>query len=152
MCRAKVCPLAEIGFSEENCPSVAKLAGDECIPRCDRSLECERTGSSCHSVAGFDVVLQENWNSVQRTARSTRRALAIKCVCNRERLGIRLENVMKSRSSLVERIDSVEVLLRNRSSGTPPLGHVALKLNYCCFLEIEHRVVSRSGLVAPDWV
>ena len=50
------------------------------------------------------------------------------------------------------RIDSVEILLGNGPGSSLPLHHVALKLNYGCFFEIERRVVSQSGLAASEWI
>src|SRR6476620_934864 len=133
-------PLTHVRFPKQDCAGVAEFFCNESVVQCNRSLESQRSGRRCHAIGGIDVVLEKNRNSVQRTARSSRGALTIEGVRNRKRIRIDLQNVMQRWSFLVERIDSLDVLLRYRSCSSTPSCHVALQILNRDFLEIEYQV------------
>jgi hypothetical protein len=145
MRRAEVCPLAEIRFAEKNRSSVAQLAGDERISWSNRSLESERSCCRRHSIAGIDVVLEKNRNSMQWTARSSRCSLAVECVGYRECIRIRFQYVVQRRASTVQRFDPGEILLGNRTgrpSFVPPC-RAAAGLSLLLRDRMLHRPTSR---------
>ena len=63
----KICPFAEIGFSEDDGSGIAQFPGDECIIRWDGSIHESGSGCSRHVVC-IDVVFQQDWHSVERSA------------------------------------------------------------------------------------
>src|SRR4030095_14748250 len=67
---AEVRPFAEIRFADDHCARVARPLRDSRILERRRAGERERARSRLLSIAGVDVVFQQNRNAVQRPARS----------------------------------------------------------------------------------
>ncbi len=84
----EVGPLAEIGFAEDDGAGRAQARGDEGVLGGAPIGEGERAGGGAGVVAGFDVVLEQDRDAVQRAAHMPVLAFLIERPCNRGGIGI----------------------------------------------------------------
>src|SRR5438094_10347689 len=111
MAGANVRPLGEIGLAENNCSSLAQLLNNESIFCTARSKHRQRSRRGFHAIGGIDVVFNQDWNSVQRTARTLVFTFFICSLGHRERVCIQFEQAVDRRSLLVVRFYTSKILL-----------------------------------------
>src|SRR6185503_237424 len=105
---AEVRPLAEIRFADDHCARIAQSLRDSSVLERGRADECERTGGRLLSIAGVDVVLEQNRNAVQRPARSAASSLLIELSSDVPRIRIQL-NDRAQIEPLVDQLDSAQI-------------------------------------------
>src|SRR5687767_13561517 len=69
--------LSQVGLAEQDGSCVAELLHQKSITRRNRTLKSKRTCCRRHSVRGGDIVLQQDRNPVERTARPLRFTFSI---------------------------------------------------------------------------
>ena len=137
--RSEIRPLAEVRLAEDDRARLAETPHDEGVLRRLRSGERERSGGRHHAIGGRDVVLDQDGDPVQRTARSAAPPLRVEGVGNRQRVGIRLEHAVQRRIVSIDLVDAREVFLDERSRRVPSRLHALLQIGDRGFLEVEAR-------------
>ena len=101
--------------------SGASAAGD--VPG-----ERERAGRGGHGAGGFDVVLQQHGDAVERAAHGSGRALGVHPVGGGERAGVDGEHGPERRPAPVHSVDALEVGRGDLAARAHARGHVGLEL------------------------
>ena len=101
-------PFAEVRLAQDDRAGIAQPAGDEGIAGRGLSHHGQRSRRGLHPVAGVDVVLEEQRDAVQRTARLAARALRIELLGDGQRIGIELDDGVEGGPALVEHVDALQ--------------------------------------------
>ena len=108
--RAEVGPFAEVGLAQDQRASLAQPLDQAGIARRRRIGQRQRAGGGEHTVAGVDVVLEQDRNTVQRAACLRAAARIIERSGELQRIGIRLDHRTQDRAGSVDLLDAVEQL------------------------------------------
>ena len=115
---AKVRPFAEICFAQNHCARRSQVRDDGRVTSRNVVDQGQRAGGGRHRIGGFDVVLEQHGDAVQRTARTAFvTQLLVECPRLRDRLGIHGNDCSQLRPLLVERCDSLGKCLDQRDRG-----------------------------------
>ena len=87
------------------------------------ALEGEGACGRHHRIGGLDVILDQNRHAVQWPARSVRAALLVQCGGDLQRTRIGLEHGTQLRAVTIQRLDTIEVDLRQAPRREVPVGH-----------------------------
>jgi hypothetical protein len=94
----------------------------------DGPFERQRPGGRRHPVGGVDVVLDDDRDPVQRTARPLRLALLVERAGDRQRLGVGLADRPQVRPLAIDLVDPRQVQLDELPRRVAALGHPVLQL------------------------
>ena len=91
---------------DDDCAGGAQ-ARDECgvALRVD-AVECERTGCGGHTVAGGDVVLEEDGDALQRAGWGACAGLSVQAAGNLQGVWVEFDDAVEVRAASVERGDA----------------------------------------------
>src|SRR5438045_2593155 len=89
---AKVCPLRQIRFTEDNRTTCAQIFSDGGV--LDSRLANERKGSGAclHPIAGIDIVFEQHRDTMQRPEHSTVVAQPVCVLCHLKRVRVELDD------------------------------------------------------------
>jgi hypothetical protein len=129
MAGAKIGPLAEIGLAEDDRAGCAE-ARDEFGVLGRGSRKGERTGRCHHFVAGFDVVLDEDRDAMEGSARAFVFALTIEVSGDGGGVTIQFDDGVEVRALSINLSDAREIFLDQMRSGPAADRQSFLKLSY----------------------
>ena len=109
--RTEVCPFGQIRFAEDDRATRAQIRRNRRILFGRLTDQRKRTGAGLHFVAGIDVVLQENRNSVKRAENFALLAHLVGIVGLGKGVRVQLDDGVNARSVLIKRIYPVDVKL-----------------------------------------
>lgn len=94
---AEVRPLAEVRLAEEYSTGAPQSGCDACVSRDDGTEEGEGASGGIHAVTSFrgDVVLEDDWDAVQRTARTCQLSFLVELSGLLERTWVHFNNSAK---------------------------------------------------------
>jgi hypothetical protein len=119
---AEVGPLAQIGLAENHRAGFAQTCGDAGVLRGGLADQGDRAGRGLHRVAGVDVVLQQDWNAVQRAAHLAGSAFGIERFGDRQRIGVEFDHRIDARPGTVDALDARQIgahqILRTHAAGS----------------------------------
>ncbi len=107
-----------------------------------RLLEDEAAAGGRH-VDGIDVVLDRNWNAMQRPAPAFRPPLLVKRARNRRGARIHAQHRPQPEPLAIERLDPREVLLHQRLVGEPAGIDGGLDFRDARRQQVENRILRR---------
>ena len=136
-------PLAHVRLAEQERPGLPQPRRHERVLRRDRSAQRRRPGRRRHPIRRVDVVLEKDRDPVQRPPRARSRELAVEFLCDLQRVRVRLQHREQPRPPPVQRLDPLEVHLRDRPAGVRPRAHPLVYFVDRDFIEREVRHASR---------
>ena len=135
MTRAEVGPLAQVGLAEDDRAGRAQSRHHERVLRRHRSLERQRPGGGHHAIAGVDVVLDDDRDTVQRTARTARPSFVVQRVGDGQRVRVDLDDRSQRRSLPIDLLDPAQIELGDLPGGVSARRHPLGELRGSGFLE-----------------
>ena len=111
---AEVGPLREIGLAEDDRAVRTQPLDQESVASRPVSGQRQRPGAGRHPIGGVDVVLQEDRNPMQGSARTARLAFAVEIARQRQGLGIGLEHGPQRRSTPSAALAPSSAAIRSR--------------------------------------
>ncbi len=139
MRRAEVGPLGKVGLAQDHGAGLPQPRGQEGIPRRDRALQGQRAGGGRHAVVGADVVLEQDGDAVEGTARTFRLAFGVEGVREGQRFGVRLDHRPQLRPLAVQGLDAAEIGLHDRAGRVAAGLHALLESRDGRLRELEGR-------------
>jgi hypothetical protein len=148
---AEVGPLAQIRFADDHRACSAQPLRDRRILERRRADQRERASSRLLSIAGVDVVLQQDRNAVQRATRPVAAPLLIELRSDAPRIGIQL-NDRAQIEPLVDELDSAQVDFEQLLRAQPVRRHERLqprdaRVGDVVAIAAEHTKVLRGCIV-----
>jgi hypothetical protein len=123
---AEIRPFAEIGLAQDDCPGAPQAARDRRVLQRGPPGECERARTRAETVGGVDVVLEQDRNAVQRTARPFAAALRVEPAGNGLRVRVQLEDAREV-EPLVDAPDAPQVDVHELARGQAARLHHPLQ-------------------------
>ena len=108
-------PLGQVRLRQHDRPGILDLSHHGGILQRRPSFERQRSTGGLHAD-GLEVVFHDGRNAVQRARRAAGRVALVERVGNGQRLRIREHDRVDRGATLVERVDPIEVRLRERAT------------------------------------
>src|SRR5690606_5424857 len=134
---AKVRPLAEVRFAEDDGTLFPQLPDEKRIVLSAIVSQRKRTGTGRHAVAGVDVGFEDHRYPVQGTTRPRPAAFPVQGVGDSECVGIYLDDRIELWPGAVQRIYAREVIADEFDRGEVALVHRFLQSGNVVFVQVR---------------
>ena len=122
---AEVGPLGQVGLAQDHGACIAQPGDQPRVARDPAADQGERAGRRLHAVAGRDVVLDQDGDPVEGTARAAGPPLGVTPGGDRRGVGVGLDDGVEDR---VQALDPPEVGRGQLRAAEPAVGHQRLEL------------------------
>src|SRR5258706_5774262 len=135
--RTKVRPLAQVGFAEDHRSRIAESLNDASIEWRSRSAKRQGACGCRHFVLGGNVVFDQHWNPVERTARSRGFPFLIQAAGNGQSVRIQFNHRAKRWSSAIDFFDTFRVFFDKVFRRKAPRLHASLEFPNSRFIQVK---------------